>query len=536
MEEGAPPRDVLRRRVRVAEYYRIPYEDGIEEKTFSFYDESKDAWQNFKWTDLYKMSQLVRQRDRFGNAMVDDEDEDDGVVSNWLMSTPAQGVNPELLFSLDSRYHERVRNAMEYAEGRDDHFFWESVLMMNVAGGVWDGEYDGDTKVRLDSDLRVGDADSRMKVLNDLVRPMVPGGKNAYISEGGEVKRNPELIAPTKRFINQKAVQGLYEYMTKSARPRAANSLWSQLSWNKGCIKAMLTTILELNPHEDATSNRAVVDAIKDVNPDLKAKKPVELVVIRPNIEHNMLGIVMGRGGLDDLGATFWGQTELSCYDDSMHGIWGMSYKYNEKAIVMNQKNLIRLWDVAYDGYNGGKDCTHVQWMDPGSVAKFREDTYEINKPYEGASMMVMAFEDVKETDPWPSPIVFHDPLCKQSGATMPVDGESVNFIKTEPFRVFNRQSYLERYKEYYSAMPDFSKMHNTKNAGAASEENETQVCALAFQGTMRILSSPASSTPPVEISGSGHHGIDYVGVASVRAGKGMRMGPVPSSQMIKIM
>jgi hypothetical protein len=45
-----------------------------------------------------------------------------------------------------------------------------------------------------------------------------------------------------------------------------------------------------------------------------------ELVVIRPNIEHNMLGMVMGRGGLDELGATFWGQTELSCFDDSMHG------------------------------------------------------------------------------------------------------------------------------------------------------------------------------------------------------------------------
>ena len=45
-----------------------------------------------------------------------------------------------------------------------------------------------------------------------------------------------------------------------------------------------------------------------------------ELVVVRPNIEHNMLGIIMGRGGLDELGATFWGQTELSCYDDSMHG------------------------------------------------------------------------------------------------------------------------------------------------------------------------------------------------------------------------
>lgn len=67
------------------------------------------------------------------------------------------------------------------------------------------------------------------------------------------------------------------------------------------------------------------------------------------------VSFTQGHGGLDDPGATFWGQTELSCFDNSMHGIWGMSYKYNEKAMVLNHKNLIRLWDVAYDGYNGGR-------------------------------------------------------------------------------------------------------------------------------------------------------------------------------------
>ena len=41
-----------------------------------------------------------------------------------------------------------------------------------------------------------------------------------------------------------------------------------------------------------------------------------------------------------------------------MHGIWGMSYKYNERAIVVNERNLVRLWDIAYDGYVGGKDDT----------------------------------------------------------------------------------------------------------------------------------------------------------------------------------
>ena len=48
-----------------------------------------------------------------------------------------------------------------------------------------------------------------------------------------------------------------------------------------------------------------------------------DIVILRPNIEHEMLGIIMGRGGTQELGATFWGQTELSCYDDAQHGVWG---------------------------------------------------------------------------------------------------------------------------------------------------------------------------------------------------------------------
>jgi hypothetical protein len=54
---------------------------------------------------------------------------------------------------------------------------------------------------------------------------------------------------------------------------------------------------------------------------------PCDIFILRPNIEHYMLGIIFGRGGgPDELGDTFWGQTELSVYDDTQHGIWGMSY------------------------------------------------------------------------------------------------------------------------------------------------------------------------------------------------------------------
>ena len=64
----------------------------------------------------------------------------------------------------------------------------------------------------------------------------------------------------------------------------------------------------------------------------------------------------------------------------------------------------------------------------------------------------------------------------------MPVDGENAHFIKVDPFRIFNRPYYQGQYKNYFNLMPDFSKMHNTKSAGSASEENEAQACALAFQ------------------------------------------------------
>jgi len=47
-----------------------------------------------------------------------------------------------------------------------------------------------------------------------------------------------------------------------------------------------------------------------------------------------MMGVIMGRGGTQELGTTFWGQTELSCCDDSQHGIRGMSYKYHERAKI----------------------------------------------------------------------------------------------------------------------------------------------------------------------------------------------------------
>jgi hypothetical protein len=107
-----------------------------------------------------------------------------------------------------------------------------------------------------------------------------------------------------------------------------------------------------------------------------------DLFLLRPNIEHHMLALIFGRGGgPEELGATFWGQTELSCYDDSQHGIWGMSYKYHERAIVINERNLIRVFDVCFDGYCGGNDAQIMRW-EKTNCEEFKQATENLTTPY----------------------------------------------------------------------------------------------------------------------------------------------------------
>jgi hypothetical protein len=60
-----------------------------------------------------------------------------------------------------------------------------------------------------------------------------------------------------------------------------------------------------------------------------------------------------------------------------------------------------------------------------------------------------------------------------------------------------------------------------------ATSENEVGPQALAFQGSMRIRNAQGGIV--TEIHGSGHHGNDFVGVASLRAGKGYRIQSQPT-------
>ena len=276
---------------------------------------------------------------------------------------------------------------------------------------------------------------------------------------------------------------------------------------------------------------------------DGNQKNRTEIVIIRPNIEHYMFGIILGLGG-ESLGSTFWGQTELSCYDDSQHGIWGMSYKYHERAIVINERNLVRLWDVGYDGYVGGKGEDYVDWNNSDEVSKFDEATKDVTKPYNGKSMMVMAFvheENTPAKSNWPSPLVFYDPTSghghlsnlSRQATSIPIDSDNIKVINTGEFTVFDKTPYNAVYNVYKNHMPDFAMLHKIrKNAGQATVENEAVVDSIAFQGSMKMLNN-ANSTVIKDIQGSGHHGPDFVGVASLRSGKGYKINTQPTLQRL---
>lgn len=152
---------------------------------------------------------------------------------------------------------------------------------------------------------------------------------------------------------------------------------------------------------------------------------------------------------------------------------------------------------------------------------------------------MVMAFK-VDQTDAlwernWPSPIIFHDsdpgrPLQQEPNYLL--DPDNVERVYDERMRVFgqlynNKNSVdkvnSERYSRYYAKMPKFTYQHSTKKtAGQAVADNESVTNALAFQGTMVVRR--ASGGVLMDIKGSGHHGVDYIGAASVRSGKGYKI------------
>ena len=256
-----------------------------------------------------------------------------------------------------------------------------------------------------------------------------------------------------------------------------------------------------------------------------------DLFVLRPNIEHYMLAVIFGRGGgPEELGATFWGQTELSCYDDSQHGIWGMSYKYHERAIVINERNLIRVFDVCFDGYCGGNDARILRWTSD-DTEQFRRQTQNVTAPYTGPSMVVMALPRHKNVfESFPNPLVWHPFLTNPSRFKAHPDkgGTPPNMQQHCPFAQYAGNELTHQvYSMYHGALglQQWAQLATPLDPGHLSYANETDPYIFSFHGHMAAILDGQRE----ETQGSGHLGPNFVGVASVREGRGMLPRGMPA-------
>lgn len=267
-------------------------------------------------------------------------------------------------------------------------------------------------------------------------------------------------------------------------------------------------------------------------------------LLLRLNIEHYMLGIVIGRGGLDFLGATLWGQTEMSVFDDGQHGVWGMTYKYHERAIVFNERNMHRIWDVAYDGYVGGKGINLMDWTDnEASMKSFHKHNDDMTHEYAGPSLIALPLGN--ETHPYlPSPLLLTNYMEDSTG------GEAV--LATAEDMVHNTAAFANEIKEkinsgklekIISQFHDWIKKGMTpeivKSASDASVQNEATCNRLLYAGTamwgVKNGADPATQPQWFHRNGNGHHGTDYTGVAAVRNGKSLASSAAPLLQNFAI-
>ena len=265
------------------------------------------------------------------------------------------------------------------------------------------------------------------------------------------------------------------------------------------------------------------------------------VLVLRPNIEHHMLGIIMGKGGsIDDLGATLWGQTELSCFDDGQHGVWGMSYKYHASAIVFNERNLLRMWDISYDGYVGGKDTSILDWGSDMDVSRFIKADNNLSVPYNGPSVIVLPLPSKVHTLPSPLPIAnLVNSVLSNNAHSLATSDLFVEDMNSFLSRVAEKvgDEHMEGLKNVTSVAYDMLHMHRNsaaaKCANLATMENEATLIRLAYGGTYQYKLERESGW--VEIYGCGHHGPDCVGKASERNGKGMRYNTASMPKSVHI-
>ena len=650
LDTGTAPRDLMRRKVRVAEYYHIPWSSEVKDKFFEFYDQSRDTWFRLSWEQLKRMSALPEDGEdgdaHGGNDGIGGggggrgyQDFGHGYARRGGALQPDMALAPLHVLPMDSRLGSaKVGGPVNTVEVpafnlkeqlgttemqkllKQSVCYLQLMVLFTAVQGEAATANKGVVAAQQLLQAKSVDENDQAAIMMKMLLLAMCGYVDTFkqlqikiVRAGADVMRKlPINVMETGKIYEmiQKKVKlckgkttavsiddvpldwdtktfkdHLTQYLTIAASlvdvdfntwvdapmewvydnvvhvgAEAAQNSGAQVyhwydmqSWDAGHVEpveAVATRVANHSKHPDYSSFLVTPHSRNGngAGPDPSAGNgdrdddqgdQYDLFILRPNIEHEMLSVIMGRGGTQELGCTFWGQTELSCYDDAQHGIWGMSYKYHERAMVTNERNLIRVYDVAFDGYNGGMDQTNVDFTDDISRQEFRNATYDRTRPYTGPSMMVMRLphDPVKSNKTLPNPLVFWP--TERVETTNPDCSQAVNDLHKHD--VFDFASATDgqadartpgthmsvdqkaRYNQYIQIMAmnqwqNATDHEKTPGERAISGESSSQL--LAFEGTMKIYTK--NQMPLEHKQGSGHLGPSYVGVASIREGRGV--------------
>lgn len=203
-----------------------------------------------------------------------------------------------------------------------------------------------------------------------------------------------------------------------------------------------------------------------------------------------------------------------------------------ERAIVFNERNMHRVFDVAYDGYIGGKDVQILKWDDDTQKDQFKEAMEDTSRPYDGPSVIVLP---MYHTVDWlPSPLILMDEAAANNTATLTTPESHAQQIKDFRDQVMNRVTDKNLKTEVLKAISKMYQdlaMHGQgsfhKTAPDATISNEATHTRLAYQGTATWSLNNGSASQFQQ--GCGHHGADFIGAAAVRNGKALMPQANPS-------
>jgi hypothetical protein len=204
----------------------------------------------------------------------------------------------------------------------------------------------------------------------------------------------------------------------------------------------------------------------------------------------------------------------------------------HERAIVINERNMHRVWDVSYDGYTNGKGVAIMNWKTE-DIKQFKSDQQETGNDFDGKDIIAIPMN--LPCPQLPSPMPYQVFTGQTSIAQHVTDDLNVEDLSTFTTKFFQKSS-LGDYKDTFqkilttvnTKLNIVSALHESRSATSAAMANESTLCRMFYQGTVKYKKDEHETM----VTGCGHHGPDYPGVASVRNGKTLMTSAAPALQM----